>query len=160
MDLASLECFCVDGKSKFQTSVWELGGGWAGLPAIPVPRRWESCNLASLSSSVCQLWAQLRHPASMNKVQNSGRRLRTPALGLHMRAYAYIYSWAHLKRQCAPTLASMPVHIQASTQEKKIMINRKQKRSPKQDSKLNYTSQIHTEISGRFNIRIQSNMIF
>lgn len=103
--------------------------------------------------------AQWRNPASMNKLQNNGRRLRTLALGLHMHAYTYIYSWAHLERQCAPALASMPVHIQASTQEKK-MINRKWKRSPKQDSKLNYTSQIHIEISGKFNVSIQPYMIF
>lgn len=129
-------------------------------PCNQFPRRWGPCNLASLSSSICQLWAQLRHPASMNKVQNNGRRLKTPALSFHVHAYAYVYSWEHLGRQCAPTFASMPVHIEANTQEKKIMINRKRKRTPKQDSELNYTSQIHTEISGRFNISIQSNMIF
>lgn len=88
----------------------------------------------------------------MNKVQNNGRRLGTPALGLHMHAYTYMYSWAHLKRQCAPTLASMPVHIQASTQEKKIMINRKWKRSLKQDSKLNYTSQIYIEVENLISV--------
>lgn len=68
-------------------------------------------------------------PTSVNKVQYNRRRRMASTLGLHMHAHAYMQSWAHLQTQCAPALVSRHVYIQARTQEKTKMINRKNGRN-------------------------------
>lgn len=95
---------------------------WADVQAlsvIPVPRRWRPCRLASQNISMWQLWAQVRDPASMNKVQKNWRWLMTPKLRLHLHVWIHAYSWAHLQTQCALTHVSTHVHIQACAEEQK-----------------------------------------
>lgn len=121
------------GKADFRTSVGKLSG-CAGLPVSPALRRQRPCRMAGQSSSVCQLWAQVRDPPQWIRCSTTEEDAWHPhwvSTCMHMHTCNHGHTCKH----------SVPLHLWAGMYIFKHAHKRKQKWSTEKMEEITYTRQ-------------------